>query len=182
MSRRYFLLPLRTRSFALSEFRLSCFYICTFFGRAAPDRAGARPGARPYHPKACVFGIQYFAKLKIILLLMMRVIATVVVSHVHAHHHPAHPHSLLLVPRHHLLHLLVHRLTLFDQSVQYGHDSVELLVGRCVIHFSDEFIDIGILILQVRHHLAFAHHTFHLLHVFHIRALLLLLIGRFSFT
>jgi hypothetical protein len=26
----------------------SCFYICTFSGRAAPDRAGARPGARPY--------------------------------------------------------------------------------------------------------------------------------------
>jgi len=25
----------------------SCFYICTFSGRAAPDRAGARPGARP---------------------------------------------------------------------------------------------------------------------------------------
>src|SRR5271166_3735656 len=178
MSRRYFLLPLRTLSFALSELRLCCFYICTFFGRAAPDRAGARP----YHPKAYVFGIQYFARLRIILLVTVLVIAFVVVSHVHAHHHPAHPHSLLLVPRHHLLHLLVHRLTLFDQFVQYGHDSVKLLVGRCVIHFSDEFIDIGILILQVRHHLAFAHHTFHLLHVFHIRALLLLLIGRFSFT
>src|SRR5271165_4070318 len=36
------------RALALSELRLflvrfSCFYICTFFGRAAPDRAGARP-------------------------------------------------------------------------------------------------------------------------------------------
>jgi hypothetical protein len=28
-------------------------YICIFFGRAAPDRAGARP----YHPKTCVFGL-----------------------------------------------------------------------------------------------------------------------------
>ena len=36
------------RAFALSELWLfsisfSCFYICTFSGRAAPDRAGARP-------------------------------------------------------------------------------------------------------------------------------------------
>src|SRR5271165_3538068 len=36
------------RALALSELRLlpislSCLYICTFFGRAAPDRAGARP-------------------------------------------------------------------------------------------------------------------------------------------
>ncbi len=36
------------RALALSELRLfpvsfSCFYICTFSGRATPDRAGARP-------------------------------------------------------------------------------------------------------------------------------------------
>ena len=38
----------RERAPALSELRLfpinfSCFSICTFFGLAAPDRAGARP-------------------------------------------------------------------------------------------------------------------------------------------
>src|SRR5271165_635187 len=52
MSRRFFLPLLPTRSCAIGAeafpISSSCFYICTFFGRAAPDRAGARPGARPY--------------------------------------------------------------------------------------------------------------------------------------
>ena len=46
-SRRFFLLLLRTRSCAIGAEALShqllVFSICTFFGRAAPDRAGARP-------------------------------------------------------------------------------------------------------------------------------------------
>ena len=50
MSRRFFLLLLRTRSCAIGAeafpISSSCFYICTFFGRAAPDRAGARPYQR----------------------------------------------------------------------------------------------------------------------------------------
>ena len=42
---RFFLLLLRTRTCAIGAeaFSLSCFSIGTFFGRAAPDRAGARP-------------------------------------------------------------------------------------------------------------------------------------------
>src|SRR5271165_2286027 len=45
---RFFLLLLRRRALALSDLRLfpisiSCSYVCTFFGPAAPDRAGARP-------------------------------------------------------------------------------------------------------------------------------------------
>src|ERR1700694_2214014 len=41
-SQRFFLLLLRTRSCAIGAeaLSLSCFSICTFFGRAAPDRAG----------------------------------------------------------------------------------------------------------------------------------------------
>src|SRR5271167_1472648 len=44
-SRRFFLLLLRTRSYAIGAEALSlaCFSICTLFGRATPDRAGARP-------------------------------------------------------------------------------------------------------------------------------------------
>src|SRR5271166_4651956 len=48
-SRRFFLLLLRTRSYAIGAeaLSLSCFSICTFFGRAPPDRAGARPERVP---------------------------------------------------------------------------------------------------------------------------------------
>src|SRR5271166_1722246 len=50
MSRRFFLPLLPTRSCAIGAeafpISSSCFYICTFFGRAAPDRAGARPYQR----------------------------------------------------------------------------------------------------------------------------------------
>ena len=49
-SRRFFSLLLRTRSYAIGAeaLSLSCFSMCTFFGRATPDRAGARP-YQPQH-------------------------------------------------------------------------------------------------------------------------------------
>ena len=57
-------------------------------------------------------------------------------------------------------------------------DSVEFLVGRRAIHFSDEFLELGILIFPVRHHRPFAH-AFHL---HRVSALLLLLVARVSLT
>jgi hypothetical protein len=53
----------------------------------------------------------------------------------------------LLIRRHHLLHLLVHCFTLLDQLVQNGYDSFKFLVGGCAIHFGDELVEFGILIL-----------------------------------
>jgi hypothetical protein len=78
-----------------------------------------------------------------------------------------------LIRRHHLLHLLVHCFTLLDQLVQNGHDRFNFLIGGCAIHFGDELVEFGILILAVRHHLLFVHHAFH---AHRIRVLLLLLI------
>ena len=102
---------------------------------------------------------------------MVGVFTIMVASLVHTHHHPAHTHSLLLVGRHHLLHLLVHGLALLDQFGQNGGDSVEFLVGRCAIHFGDEFVEFRVLLLPVGHHLPFAHHA---------SVLLLLLVSRLS--
>ena len=73
-----------------------------------------------------------------------------------AHHHPAHAHSLLVVGRHHLPHLLVQRLSLFDQFGHNGGDRVEFLVGGGVIHFDDEFVELCVLILRIGQKMASA--------------------------
>jgi hypothetical protein len=53
----------------------------------------------------------------------------------------------------------VHRLALLNQFGRNGSDSVKFLVGRCAIHFSDEFVELCVLLLPVKHHLPFGHHA-----------------------
>jgi hypothetical protein len=59
----------------------------------------------------------------------------------------AHTHSLLFAR--HLLHLFVHCFTLLDQLVQNGYNSFNFLVSGCAIHFGDELVEFGLLILPV---------------------------------
>src|SRR6516162_2709507 len=54
--------------------------------------------------------------------------------------------------------LSVHRLALFDEFIQDGHDRVDTLFSRSAVHLSEELVDLGVLSFLFFHYLGVNRH------------------------